>query len=163
MFNPFKKKADDMADIDALATGITKDELKDIDNMMAGIDNPTPEGTLAPGEPHPASSSAMKYIVDFMSDMQEVAHLDEVLKKLAPTNRLAEICNETFLRVMNNEKVDDRYVLGLAWTIRNLMDAKIERDKQPSKPDKPTPVSETSIGDVMTAIAVDTTTHPDGK
>lgn len=35
-------------------------------------------------------------------------------------NRLAEVCGETLRRVLAQEPVSDRYLLGLVWTIRQM-------------------------------------------
>lgn len=32
-------------------------------------------------------------------------------------NRLAEVCSETISRLINNQPVSDRYLLGLAWAM----------------------------------------------
>lgn len=44
---------------------------------------------------------------------------------------IAEVCGETLRRIREGEPVSDRYVLGLAWTVRVTMerhDAITERD-----------------------------------
>jgi hypothetical protein len=35
-------------------------------------------------------------------------------------NRLAEVCGETLLRLLNGRPISQRYLPGLAWTIRNM-------------------------------------------
>ena len=37
-------------------------------------------------------------------------------------NRLAEICSETLDRLLKSEPVSDRYLLGLAWAMRSVID-----------------------------------------
>lgn len=39
-------------------------------------------------------------------------------------NRSAEIMSETLRRLLNGEPVSDRYLLGLAWFLRNWKDGK---------------------------------------
>lgn len=75
-------------------------------------------GTLAPTEHHPAADSAKEFIVAIPA-----AELSLILEAFASTaiegNRLAEICCATLDRMMKGQPVSDRYLLGLAWTIRN--------------------------------------------
>jgi hypothetical protein len=35
-------------------------------------------------------------------------------------NRLAEICAETLDRLIHGQPVSDRYILGLAWNLRDM-------------------------------------------
>jgi len=72
-------------------------------------------GTLAVGEIHPAARSAFAFI-------RACPDLALWLEAFASTalegNRSSEICGETLRRVLAGESVSDRYVLGLAWTMR---------------------------------------------
>lgn len=70
---------------------------------------------LGPNEPHPAALDALAWI-------RQQPHLPLWLESFASTalsgNRSAEICGETLRRLLAGEPVSDRYVLGLAWTMR---------------------------------------------
>jgi hypothetical protein len=78
-------------------------------------------GTLKIGEFHPAASSAMSFIKSL--GLGELAMWQESFSSCAiENNRLAEICSETLDRVMTGKPVSDRYLLGLAWTIKNMGD-----------------------------------------
>lgn len=78
-------------------------------------------GELKRGEYHPAATSAMAYIRSL-----GYVKLAQVLESLASCaiedNRLAEICGETLRRVIEGEPVSDRYLLGLAWVIKEMED-----------------------------------------
>jgi hypothetical protein len=55
----------------------------------------------------------------------ELLALQESLASCAlEGNRLAEICGETLRRLLAHEPVSDRYLLGLAWYVRDYMDDK---------------------------------------
>ena len=90
-------------------------------------------GTLKLGEPHPAAWAAR----DWLSSLP----LTKLLSYQGPLascaiedNGLAEICSETLRRLLNHEPVSDRYLLGLAWTIRSMEDG----DEQESTGDTST-------------------------
>lgn len=75
--------------------------------------------TLVGTEPHPAALFASDYIAQL--GLAERMQWLEVFSSLAiEGNRLAEVCAGTLRRIMDREPVSDRYVLGLAWTIRNM-------------------------------------------
>jgi len=77
--------------------------------------------TLKPGEPHPCASYALEYIRKL--SWNELAILQESLSSCAiEGNRLAEVCGGTLRRLMNHEPVSDRYVLALAWMVRDWME-----------------------------------------
>ena len=74
-------------------------------------------GTLKDGEPHPAAESARDYIASL--GFKKLAMWQEAFASCAiENNRLGEVCSETLGRLMKGEPVSDRYLLGLAWTIR---------------------------------------------
>lgn len=76
-------------------------------------------GTLSPGEPHPAAPFALSYIKSLPA--ASLAAWQESLSSNAiGGNRTAEICSETLHRIMAGQPVSDRYLLGLAWTLREL-------------------------------------------
>jgi len=74
-------------------------------------------GTLAAGEPHPMAQDAYDYIFTF--GLEELyRHLGALSSCAIESNRLAEVCAETLRRVLDREPVSDRYLLGLAWYLR---------------------------------------------
>jgi hypothetical protein len=74
-------------------------------------------GVLAPTEPHPAAYAARKWIVSLPADrlcMWREAFASTAIEG----NRVGEICGETLRRLMAGEPVSDRYLLGLAWVMK---------------------------------------------
>ena len=73
------------------------------------------------GEPHPASLSASKYV------LQRI-HNPQLLEALASCaiegNRMSEICLGTINRIKEAKPVSDRYLLGLAWFLKEMEDHK---------------------------------------
>ncbi|NOG70468.1 hypothetical protein [Roseicella sp. DB1501] len=76
-------------------------------------------GTLGIGEHHPAADSAMAYLRSLSAETLLLYQQTFASLSLSG-NRLAELCGETLRRVMAGEPVSDRYLLGLAWTIREM-------------------------------------------
>ena len=75
------------------------------------------KGTLNDGEPHPAAHDAMAYVKSH--SVEQLMNWREAFASCSiEGNRAGEICGETLDRIMNGEPVSDRYLLGLAWTIR---------------------------------------------
>jgi len=72
--------------------------------------------TLEVGESHPCASGAIEYIKQNMSPM----HVESIASSALSGNRTAEVCLGTYNRLLKNEPVSDRYVLGLAWLIMEL-------------------------------------------
>lgn len=81
----------------------------------------TPEapGTLKLGEPHPAAIEALRYVVGLGFARQSIL-LEAFSSCAIEGSRLGEVCSETLHRAMRQDKVSDRYILGLAWTIRSM-------------------------------------------
>ena len=79
-------------------------------------------GTLAEREPHPAVDSALRYIsgIGFVKLLQ---YQEAFASCAIEGNRIGEVCCETLQRLLDKEPVSDRYLLGLAWAIRDLMEA----------------------------------------
>jgi len=79
-------------------------------------------GTLDVTEPHPAARDAFAWVKQYLLKDTTNAHL--LLEAFASVgmsgNRLGEICGETLRRVLAGEMVSDRYLLGLAWTLRGM-------------------------------------------
>lgn len=85
-------------------------------------------GTLQIGEYHPAADSAFKYIKAHLSNPFFFSIIRESIASCALSgNRLAEVCHETLRRIENNEPVSDRYLLGLAWFVRDLTESECTR------------------------------------
>lgn len=81
------------------------------------------KGTIKEGEYHPAADSAKIYIISLGAE--KISKLREAFASTALSgNRLSEICSETLERLLNSEPVSDRYLLGLAWTIKSMGDLK---------------------------------------
>lgn len=97
-------------------------------------DKNTPErhmyaGDLRLGEYHPAAESAMRWIRERGS--HDLMMWQEAFASCAISgNRCAELCSETLRRLMAGEPVSDRYLLGLAWAMR---DGEIQPSKSRSK------------------------------
>ena len=82
---------------------------------------PNPEltrGELALGQSHPAAFDAQVWISK--QTPEKLAMWQESFASCAiEGNLLAEVCSETLRRLLNSEPVSDRYLLGLAWTMRS--------------------------------------------
>ena len=77
------------------------------------------------GEPHPAVSSAIQYVLQRIND----PILLEALASCAiESNRTAEVCLGTINRIKNKQPVSDRYLLGLAWFLKEMEDLKKKED-----------------------------------
>lgn len=74
-------------------------------------------GELKLGEPHPAAITARDWIAS--RSPENIALWQEAFASCGLRgNRLGEICGETLRRLLAGEPVSDRYILGLAWTMR---------------------------------------------
>lgn len=74
-------------------------------------------GALEPTEPHPAIGSAQRWLGSLR--VEELLRWQEVFASTAiEGNRLAEVCGETLRRLLDQEPVSDRYLLGLVWVMR---------------------------------------------
>lgn len=78
---------------------------------------PEEAGTLKLGEIHPITHDVVSYlrslsVVDLMIWQESFA------SNAIEGNRLGEVCGETLRRFLSGEPVSDRYLLGLAWTIK---------------------------------------------
>jgi len=74
------------------------------------------EMTLEIGEPHPMAHNALLYIKVNMS----LLDVEALASTALAGNRTAEICLSTYNRLLANKSVSDRYVLGLAWFLKEL-------------------------------------------
>lgn len=76
-------------------------------------------------EPHPASLSAMDYIKNM--PIGSLMKYNEAFASCAiEGNRLGEICCSTIDRLLDKKPVSDRYLLGLAWAIKEIEDERKE-------------------------------------
>ena len=77
----------------------------------------TGAGTLNVGEHHPAANSAALWIRS--QSVETLLQWQEAFASSALSgNRTADLCGETLRRFMAREPVSDRYLLALAWTMR---------------------------------------------
>lgn len=86
------------------------------------------EASLNENEYHPSADSAMAWLKTFiMENPSRWMMISEAVASTALSgNRLAELCHSTMNRLANGEPVSDRYLLGLAWFIRD----NFERDNE---------------------------------
>lgn len=80
-------------------------------------------GTLKEGEYHPSADSAKEYIIS-LGYPKLIMYLESYSSCAIEGNRLAEICSETLDRLIKGQPVSDRYILGLAWSIKNMEEMK---------------------------------------
>lgn len=79
----------------------------------------TDKTTLIGTESHPSYVSALRYVHGL--GLQKLFLYQEAFSSCAiENNRLAEVCTGTIRRLLNNELVGDRYLIGLAWTIKEM-------------------------------------------
>jgi len=76
------------------------------------------EATLEIGEVHPMAPNAMKFVKENITMMD----IESIASCAIEGNRTAEICLSTYNRLERGEPVSDRYLLGLAWFIKELRD-----------------------------------------
>lgn len=96
--------------------------------MKLEVDYPDEYGpgtsTISPNGYHPAAVPAKEWYVNWMAQ-NPAAYLEfkEAIASLALSgNRLAEICLGTIERLETGQPVSDRYILGLAWMVREMED-----------------------------------------
>lgn len=77
--------------------------------------------SLELGEVHPATHEAFAYIKALISNPFHLATLKECFASTALSgNRLSEVCLGTLDRLVSSQPVSDRYLLGLAWTLKSM-------------------------------------------
>jgi len=81
-------------------------------------------GTLKETEPHPSAYSAKEWIEENYTHQERCTALEAFSSCAIEGNRLGEICSETLSRLMTGDIVSDRYLLGLAWALRNMKEKK---------------------------------------
>ncbi|MBV5329148.1 MAG: hypothetical protein JZU65_16225 [Chlorobium sp.] len=76
-----------------------------------------PPGTLGANTPHPMAFEARLY-VSSLGKQKLFTQLEAMSSCAIEGNLTAEICGETLRRLLYNEPVSDRYLLGLAWFLK---------------------------------------------
>lgn len=81
-----------------------------------------PEHTIPEGSYHPAADDAMQWLKKFMvTDPHRYLMIKEAIYSTALSNNdLANYCVGTIERLAAGEPVSDRYLLGLAWLVRDM-------------------------------------------
>jgi hypothetical protein len=97
-------------------------------------ENKIPEDTLKEGEPHPSSRSAFVWFHEnIVKDPIRYIQIVEAISSTALSgNRLAQICYGTLQRLDKGEPVSDRYLLGLCWFMRDIMDNEKPQEEESS-------------------------------
>ena len=72
---------------------------------------------LETGEAHPCSWTALEYIKKNLTARIK----DAIYSNALTDNRTAIICAGTLARLEKGDKVSDRYIMGLAWFIYELL------------------------------------------
>lgn len=78
--------------------------------------------TLESKEPHPAVYTASKYVTKILNEQDSSLIIESFASCAIENNRLAEICLGTIKRIKAKEPVSDRYLLGLAWALKDMED-----------------------------------------
>lgn len=90
---------------------------------------------LKEGEPHPSAEIARQWILEY-SRRNHVDALFKLMEALYSSglsgNRTAQVCAETLRRLLHAEPVSDRYLLGLAWFIRDMEEFEAKEKSGPS-------------------------------
>lgn len=90
-------------------------------------------GTLDITEHHPAADNAFAWVKDYLlKDTIDTLSLLESFASVGLSgNRLGEVCGETLRRIIHGEPVSDRYLLGLAWTLKQMQvtDSNVQEPK----------------------------------
>jgi len=81
-------------------------------------------GVLNPGEYHPAADPAMAYIREQLEDPEIFIFAKSMFDLSILGNRTCQICVETLRRIQSGEPVSDRYLLGLAWILKEYNELK---------------------------------------
>ena len=83
------------------------------------LDNPPKDkGVLGKDEPHPCALHAFEYLRS-IPEKELLAWQESLARCATPGNRTAEVCLDTLRRFLESRPLTDRYLLGLAWMIRN--------------------------------------------
>lgn len=77
------------------------------------------EASLDMGEFHPMAPNALRYIKKNLTAW----HIEALASSALEGSRTADICLSTYNRIQKGLPISDRYVLGLAWFVKELVDA----------------------------------------
>lgn len=90
-----------------------------------------PEYTIPETEHHPAADEAMFWLKQFMVNKPlEYLQIKESIYSMALSgNKMANYCVGTIERLAAGEPVSDRYLLGLAWTVRSIASREVSDGK----------------------------------
>jgi len=78
---------------------------------------------LKQGKIHPACRIALKYLSS-LGRKKLFVYLESFSSCAIEDNRLAEVCAETLSQLLKGEEVRERYILVLAWAIRDIEELK---------------------------------------
>lgn len=94
------------------------------------------ESEIKEGEIHPSGHTAFVwYHQQNVADPIMMAMIRESIASTALSgNRLAQICAGTIDRIESGKPVSDRYVLGLCWFIRDMIEH-IKAENVPAEPE----------------------------
>lgn len=95
-------------------------------------------GILKQDELHPAAQVAMEYVNKFITDnIRETILMLEAFENMSHSgDRLSIVCHESLRKVINCESIGERYLLGLAWTMRDMYEQQIKPAQQKKKKSK---------------------------
>lgn len=77
-------------------------------------------GTLETGETHPSAHSAMAYVLSQIGSLGFGYTREALASNALSGNRTCEVCFETLERIITGLPISDRYLLGLAWFLKEL-------------------------------------------
>lgn len=83
---------------------------------------------LAIGENHPSSPPAYAYVKSLYISGEIHLYKEAIVKAAASGNRYSEICLETLEKIERNDPIGERYLLGLAWFLKELIHLKNEEN-----------------------------------
>ena len=114
-----RAKAEAIAENDRL--GVPSYGSKDGKIMVRHPDPERVTTSLKDGEAHPAAHGALEYL-NALSFEERQDFLLTFSSLAIEGNRLAEVCFGTLRRLIDGEPVSDRYLLGLAWEIKSIVE-----------------------------------------
>lgn len=84
--------------------------------------SPTAPGTLDRGEPHPSARDAMAWFRVCLPARTLAISREALASAAMSGDRAAEVGSETLERLLRGDPVSDRYLLGLCWMLRDMVD-----------------------------------------
>ena len=76
------------------------------------------KGELELNEPHPMAKKALAYVIANITPVM----IESLASTALSGNRSADVCYQTWRRLESHQPVSDRYILGLAWLIKCLVE-----------------------------------------